>query len=592
MCIVYTYTPYAHSDPQNPIDSVQSTFKGLWRMGNLVSTVGIICLDYGTAIAINRKTGESNSELSRQLKEAREVHERVSIRRWRSTALSKEEIDDLDAQILENVKKIRKIAEDLAAKEEQVESSSPFSPVHSRSAERLLRLCETNGGVYIKLGQHLAQLDYLLPNEFILSLRRLLNDTPRSSIESVRRTIFEETGSLPEEKWAVFDPEPIASASLAQVHVAYDAKGRKYAVKVQHEGLSETAASDMRAVTVMVDLVARIFKGFSYKWLAREMNTNLPLELDFVQEARNIEQCRSLLYPLIESGDLALPKVFHSSKRVLVMSFEEGCYMTDTEKLRDTKLDPSEVARLISKTFCEQIYRHGFVHCDPHTANVLVRVSDSPVTLYDRLRSLFSLSPRPQIVLLDHGLYRQLDDKFRRDYCRLWRGLVTSDLNEIKRCAGEMNAGDMYPLLAAMLTLRPWDDIVSHDMTRLRNTGSRREKASVRFYAKRYFMQIVDLMEHVPSALLLLLKTNDCLRQLDKSVGTPINTITVVASTTADVIFHEDIQNCNDWGEVYTTCVNYVLISARVFALEAASIWLKVIDYTRKWWSSLFVLTA
>ena len=51
---------------------------------------------------------------------------------------------------------------------------------------------------------------------------------------------------------------------------------------------------------------------------------------------------------------------------------------------------------------------------DPHTANVLVRVSDSPVTLYDRLRSLFSLSPRPQIVLLDHGLYRQLDDKFRR----------------------------------------------------------------------------------------------------------------------------------------------------------------------------------
>jgi aarF domain-containing kinase len=81
------------------------------------------------------------------------------------------------------------------------------------------------------------------------------------------------------------------------------------------------------------------------------------------------------------------------------------------------------------------------------------------------------------------------------------------------------------PLLSAMLTLRAWDDIVSRDMSRLQNKGTKSESERIRFYAQRYMKQIVTLMETVPSALLLLLKTNDCLRQLDKSVGAPINTM-------------------------------------------------------------------
>lgn len=81
------------------------------------------------------------------------------------------------------------------------------------------------------------------------------------------------------------------------------------------------------------------------------------------------------------------------------------------------------------------------------------------------------------------------------------------------------------PLLSAMLTLRAWDDIVSRDMSRLQNKGTKSESERIRFYAQRYMKQIVALMESVPSALLLLLKTNDCLRQLDKSVGAPINTM-------------------------------------------------------------------
>ena len=89
--------------------------------------------------------------------------------------------------------------------------------------------------------------------------------------------------------------------------------------------------------------------------LAREMNSNLPLELNFNQEAQNISKCRDLLYPLIRSGELVLPKVYRSSERVLVMSFEEGWFLDDADKMQASGIDPAEVAHLISKTFCEQM---------------------------------------------------------------------------------------------------------------------------------------------------------------------------------------------------------------------------------------------
>jgi predicted unusual protein kinase regulating ubiquinone biosynthesis (AarF/ABC1/UbiB family) len=89
--------------------------------------------------------------------------------------------------------------------------------------------------------------------------------------------------------------------------------------------------------------------------LAREMNTNLPLELNFNQEAENIAKCGKLLAPLIQTGELALPTVHSSTERVLVMSFEEGWYITDAAKMEASGVDGAEVAHLISKTFCEQM---------------------------------------------------------------------------------------------------------------------------------------------------------------------------------------------------------------------------------------------
>jgi aarF domain-containing kinase len=73
---------------------------------------------------------------------------------------------------------------------------------------------------------------------------------------------------------------------------------------------------------------------------------------------------------------------------------------------------------------------------------------------------------RPQLVLLDHGLYRKLDDDFRRDYCRLWQALILGNATDIEMYCRRLHAGSAFTLLAGLLTQRPWDDITSADMNR------------------------------------------------------------------------------------------------------------------------------
>ena len=134
----------------------------------------------------------------------------------------------------------------------------------------------------------------------------------------------------------------------------------------------------------------------------------------------------------------------------------------------------------------------------------------------------------PQIVILDHGLYRDFNDEFRLSYNRLWRGLIMSDELAIKKECMLMNSGPAYALLAAMLTMKPWDDIIGEKLIKKSksNISSKGDAVMLRGYAKRYFGHILKLLGTMPSDLLLVLKTNDCLRHLDRKLGTPVKSMT------------------------------------------------------------------
>ena len=108
------------------------------------------------------------------------------------------------------------------------------------------------------------------------------------------------------------------------MHVAYGHNGQKYAVKCQHEGLRESAAGDMAVITFLVYAVSRVFEGFDYNWLTREMNNNMPLELDFTVERANMDKCALLMRDMVAAGDVAVPVPLPalSAQRVLTMTFE------------------------------------------------------------------------------------------------------------------------------------------------------------------------------------------------------------------------------------------------------------------------------
>lgn len=406
---------------------------------------------------------------------------------------------------------------------------SSKSACHQRGADRLVKLCFKNGGIYIKLGQHIGMLDHLLPEQYVHTARRhMLDKCPISSFEDVSAIIEEDLGLPVEELFVAFDPFPVASASLAQVHKAIDTDGRLVAVKVQHRGLRESSAVDIKTIEILVNLVKKVSPTADYSWLVEEAKENLPKELNFLHEASNAERCaHNIKNESSLKGKVVVPKIdrTRTSPRVLTMDYIEGCKVTDKDGVKLVGAAPSSVATLLAKTFAAMIFKWGDVHADPHAANVFVRQTPK--------EELLPGSPTWQLVLLDHGLYRQLDDELRLRYAELWKHLVFGNKAGIIAASRALIAGDSIPLFVSMLTQRTWKDITdpgkgAHHRLAIRRSPDDRER--MQRYASTYAMEINDMLGRIPRPLLLLLKTADCLRAVDVELGTtPVNSFGITA---------------------------------------------------------------
>lgn len=152
------------------------------------------------------------------------------------------------------------------------------------------------------------------------------------------------------------------------------------------------------------------------------------------------------------------------------------------------------------------------------------------------VRPLRPGSSRPQIVLLDHGLYRSLDDDFRLQYAEMWRSLVMGDGPAIEKAARKLGVGDAYPLFSAILTQRPWDDIIKADIDSLRGNRGAADEAMIRAHAQKYLPQITKVLDQCPRQLLLLLKMIDCLRAIDRNLGATHNQHVATADVCCDAL--------------------------------------------------------
>ena len=362
----------------------------------------------------------------------------------------------------------------------------------------------------------------------------------------------------------IFTMLTISLHSLAQVHTARCKEtGRKLAIKVQHKGLRETSKGDLFAVTTVVRIAEKLFDEFNLGWICDEMTPQLPKELDFTNEGNNAEAASAHLQKT--RLDCVVPRVLWrsttgqclTSERVLTMEFEKGFPATDVERIDKEGICRRETAKLIASVFNAQIFENGLVHCDPHQSNVLLREHPKK-------------KGKPQIVLVDHGLYKRLDPDFQESYARLWTGIVMADISQIKGACKNLGVDKMYPLLAAMLTSRPFDEVIERSQTGsldARSNSGSGDKAVIKLYAQRYLKEIFDMLDIVPRQMLLIFKMNDCLRHVDYALGSPNNNLSIAGKYASRRVLDSDTAHTNMFG-VFKSWIQYANVLLRINSYE------------------------
>lgn len=391
--------------------------------------------------------------------------------------------------------------------ERVLEIRAARSAVHQRSAERVKLALMKNGGVYIKLGQHISAMQYVLPMEWCSTMQALQDQNTASSLADVDKTLRNDTGQGIDDMFSEFDPTAIGVASLAQVHRAV-LKGEskdEVAVKVQHPMVRRYSDIDIATVSVMFEFIHNIFPDFKFMWLSAEMKDSLPRELDFRNDKANAEQ---VVWNFSGHPDipLAVPKMIRASERVLIMEYVRGKRCDDLSYLRQHNISPAEVSKEIGRVFAEMTYVHGFLHCDPHPGNLFVRPRNKHQTSHGHNFDL---------VLLDHGLYRRLSPRFRYEYAEMWHALMRGDKEKIKYWSHKLTGTDLYQLFSMILTGQNWNTIESKSLSK--TTG--RAKFKVENMLRKQpdlIRNITEVLSSVPPVLLLVLKTNDLLRMVDQ----------------------------------------------------------------------------
>nr|OQO24476.1 hypothetical protein B0A51_07206 [Rachicladosporium sp. CCFEE 5018] len=409
-----------------------------------------------------------------------------------------------------------------------------LSACHKRCAERTLVAMEKNGSIFIKLGQHLSSLNYLLPSEWCDTFIPLQDKCPVSAFSSIEAMVLKDTGKKLDDYFETFERSPIGAASLAQVHIAtLKSTGEKVAVKVQHPALDEWSKLDLALTRFSFATLKRFFPEYDLTWLSEEMEISLPQELDFRQEGRNALRAKAY-FAKHTSLPLVIPDVYWAQRRILVMEYVTGHRPDDLDFLDSNGIDRDEVSAALSRIFNEMIFgADAPLHCDPHGGNLAIRINPH------------KRKPRNfDIILYDHGLYRDIPLDIRRAYAHLWLAVLDTDEDRMRKYAYQV-AGikdDEFPLFASAITGRDYT-VVKSSVVKGRNTSEKQAISDA--LGDGLLEQLVQLLGKVPRVILLILKTNDLTRSLDENLHTsqgPIRTFLILARYASRAVYEESVE--------------------------------------------------
>ncbi len=283
--------------------------------------------------------------------------------------------------------------------------------IHDLSHEARGRLALTElGTTFVKLGQMLGTRPDLLSPAQAEELAKLQSHLPADPSDRARALVEAELGEPVERLFGCFENQPIASASIGQVHRAWLPDGTAVVVKVQHEGIEEPILRDLDLMDALAELLQQhvpAARNYQPVAMVRDFRRSLMRELDFHAERRNLE---GFARDFADNRDVRFPLVYPSlcSKRVLTMEYLDGIPGTDLERLQGSGANLEALSKNAATLFLEMVFRNGFYHADPHPGN-------------------FLLLPGGILGVIDCGMVGRMDDVFREDFEELLLAVVQRD---------------------------------------------------------------------------------------------------------------------------------------------------------------------
>lgn len=316
------------------------------------------------------------------------------------------------------------------SEKKRISWSNKDKPVfESTRWERIRMVVEELGPTFVKLAQIMSNRPDMLPEPLIKEFEKLQDKVPPFSYDLVRKIIKEETSEELEQIFAEFNPVPLASASIGQVHMATLHNGSKVVVKVQRPEAQEAIEQDL---TILADIVRRADRYLKRQGVLNAQDVvkvferSMTRELDYTNEGRNIQKFRSMFSHI---HHLYIPKVYkqYTTKRMLTMEYAEGCKITNIAQLREWKLNPEKLVEQGMAIYLEMIFEKGSFHADPHPGNVLVNSSG-------------------KIILIDFGMVGHLMRRDKYNFSTVFISIAQQDARAaaeaLKKLAIEENITD------------------------------------------------------------------------------------------------------------------------------------------------------
>jgi aarF domain-containing kinase len=375
-------------------------------------------------------------------------------------------------------------------------------------------------------------MNHAVPKEYTSVLTQLEDRAAYRSYSQIERVIRNELGGQVSDHFSSFDSVPVAAASLAQVHCATLAgSGDRVAVKVQYPGLDTLVAGDLVSLRTLSYLLSFAFPSYNLDWIIREFKANLSREIDFLQEGASSEKTRRFF---ADDKIICVPRIYpeKSTSKLLCMEFIDGFRADDLEQLKAAGIEPVAMATAVVRALGNMSFISGDIHCDAHGGNLLCRPGAPG-------------SGKFELFLIDHGLYRTLSEATRKSYCRLWRGLVLRNENDVDRACKELGAPGLGEIFALFLLNRSLSSS-KQAATDLRESMTKEEIKAFRDELKAGGIEsgadAVAAMEGMPQDLLLVLKMNSLVRNINKKLGAEIDRFRANARLAVRGLHHDNIE--------------------------------------------------